>query len=209
MSDPREIVHIASLLASRLCHDLVNPVGALSTGLDVFSEGDDPEMRDHAVKLIRESTDKTIAILQLARIAYGSSGGWEGDLDMGEAKTLAEAYYVHVKAEMVWNLDVQSLPKARARALLNLLLMAERAAPRAGSTVTVSSDGDLIRIDAAGPKVKFSDEFAGALRGNAETLQAKETPAYLAYLLAKAGGETITAEQVSEGQLVFTVGLAV
>ncbi len=201
----REIVHIASMLASRLCHDLVNPVGALSTGLDVFQEGDDPEMQAHAVALIKESTDKTIAILQLARMAYGSSGGWEGDIDMGEAKNLAQAFYAHVKAELVWDLGALSLPKARARALLNLLIITDRAAPRAGSRVIVAGDENCVTITATGKKIKLSDEVAACLAGDADGLQAKETPAYLAYLLTAAVGDTIIAERRSEEEVVFTI----
>ncbi|MEM9989222.1 MAG: histidine phosphotransferase family protein, partial [Pseudomonadota bacterium] len=193
MSDAQNIVHISSLLASRLCHDLVNPVGALSTGLDVLGEGDDPEMQAHAMALIKESTHKTIAILTLARLAYGSSGGWEGDLDMGEAKPLATDFFVHSKAELVWGLTESAMAKPRARALLCLLIIAERTAPRAGSQVVIAKEGEGYTVTATGPKVKFSDEVRQAVAGDVQNLQAKETPAYLAYLLCQAHGDTLSA----------------
>lgn len=204
-SDQHNIVTIASLLASRLCHDLVNPVGALSTGLDVLSEDSDPEMREHAMALIKESTEKTIAVLTFARLAFGSSGGWDGDIEMGEVRSAAAMYYAHVKADLEWALPDVPLPKARARSIMNLVLIAEKSAPRAGSVVRVEARGEGYAVIATGPKVKFSDEVKASLEGSDEGLQAKETPAYLAYLLADFNGDKIVAEMRSEQEIVFGV----
>ncbi|WOI54446.1 histidine phosphotransferase family protein [Parvularcula sp. LCG005] len=208
MSDPHETVRISSLLASRLCHDLVNPVGALNTGLEVFNEETDPEMREHAIRLIQESTTKTIALLSFARFAFGSSGAFEGELDMFEARKLALSLFEHYKAELKWELDVPMMPKFRARALLNMLLMAEKSVPRAGSTVTVSGDVNRVMISAEGPKIKYSDEVKACLAGESTELAAKETPAYLAYLLARSGGDSISADFASEENLIFTIAPA-
>ncbi len=198
MADRREIVHLSSLLASRLCHDLVNPVGALQTGLDVFGEDTDPEMQAHAIALIKESTQKTIDILSFARMAFGSSGGWEGDLDMGEAGKLSEAYYNHAKATLIWDLPPQPLPKPLVRTLMNLVLMVERCAPRAGSEVRVFGELPTFTIAATGPKLKYSEAFADALTGDFAELAAKETPAALAALLAEAAGLTIDVDAGEE-----------
>lgn len=159
----KEIVHVASLLASRLCHDLVNPVGALNTGLEVLEGEQDSEMREHAMSLIKESTAKTVALLTFARMAFGASGEWEGTIDAGEAQELSRALYQFSKAELIWDVAPGPMGKAKARTLLNLVLVAERCVPRAGSTVTASADAGGVTVTAKGARAKLSDELVAAL----------------------------------------------
>lgn len=203
--DHLQVVHIASLLASRLCHDLVNPIGALKTGLDFMEQGDDPELQAHAMNLIKESAEKSIAILEYVRLAFGSSGGWEGDLDMGAAQKHAVALYKFVKADLVWNVAENELPKARARALLNLVLLAEKSVPRVGSSVTFEKTDGVYRVVARGKKAKLSDETVKALSGDDTDLQAKESPAYMAWLLTHVTGDRIQFELVDEETVVYSL----
>lgn len=189
-ADPqaREVTRVASLLASRLCHDLVNPVGALNTGLEVLEGEQDAEMRQHAMSLIAESAAKTVALLTFARLAFGASGEWEGTIDAGEAAELSAALYKFSKADLVWDVSPGPMPKARARALLNLVLIAERCVPRAGSIVRAEADTESVRVTATGKRAKLASEVQAALSGEAEGLDAKATPAYLVHLLAAASG---------------------
>ena len=202
MTDPKTLVHTASLLASRLCHDLVNPVGALNTGLEVLAEEQDAEMREHAMKLIRESTAKTVALLTFSRMAFGASGAWEGQIDTGEAKSLAEGLYAHAKADLIWDVAPGPMAKAAVRVLLNLVLVAERCVPRAGSTVTATARDGTVTVTAAGPRAKLPEPLTAALSGDDTDLEAKAAPGYLAYLLAAASGGTILA-RAEEDHVVF------
>ena len=194
----REVVHVASLLASRLCHDLVNPVGALNTGLEVLEGEQDAEMREHAMSLIKESAAKTVALLTFSRLAFGASGEWEGTIDAGEAGALSRALYAFSKADLHWDVAPGPLSKAQARTLLNLVLIAERCVPRAGSTVRAEADGARVTVTATGARAKLSDDLTAALSGRTDTLDAKATPAYLAHLLAAASGGSVSAS-LSEG----------
>lgn len=200
MTGSDKIVQISSLMASRLCHDLVNPVGALNTGLDVLEEGGDPELQEHAIALIKESTSKSIAVLTLARLAYGASGGFDGELDMSEAKTAAEAFYAHSKAELHWQLDHLTMPKWQGRVLLNMLIAVERCVPRPGSAVTVTM-GPLLSVVATGPKVKFSEEMARAFRGVDTQVEPKDMPACLAAMIAEVGGARISNDFLQDERL--------
>ncbi|MEM9233202.1 MAG: histidine phosphotransferase family protein [Pseudomonadota bacterium] len=202
MTATDKIVQISSLMASRLCHDLVNPVGALNTGLEVLAEGGDPEMQEHAMALIRESTSKSVAVLTLARMAYGSSGGFSGELDMREAKAAAEAFYEHSKAELDWHLTDPALPKWQGRVLLNMLIAVERCVPRPGSVVKVENLGG-VTVTATGPKVKFSDEMSRAFEGDDTDIQPKDMPACLAALLATTGEATIVSEYAVDERLML------
>lgn len=207
MADNREVVLVASLLASRLCHDLVNPVGALNTGLEVLDEEQDAEMREHAMGLIRESTQKTVALLTFARIAFGASGEWEGTIDAGEAGELARGLYRHSKAELDWQVSPGPIDKPLARILMNLVLVAERCVPRAGSVVTARAEGGAVTVTATGKRAKLSDELVDALSKRLDGLEAKASPAYLAALLAEAAGGTVRASQDSEEQVTFSAEL--
>ena len=208
MTDPKTVVHTASLLASRLCHDLVNPVGALNTGLEVLAEEQDAEMREHAMNLIRESTEKTVALLTFARMAFGASGVWEGEIETGEAKTLADGLYDHAKADLVWSVAPGPLSKATVRILLNLVLVAERCVPRAGSTVTAEAAPGRVTVTAAGPRAKLPEALTMALGGDDADLEAKAAPGYLAALLAEASGGTISARQEDDRVVFEATGLA-
>lgn len=189
----KQLVHMASLLASRLCHDLVNPVGALSTGLEVLEGEQDAEMREHAMALIKESAAKTVALLTFSRLAFGASGDWEGTIDAGEAGALSRALYGFSKADLLWDVAPGPLGKAEARTMLNLVLVAERCVPRAGSTVRVETSDGTILVTATGKRAKLSDDLVSALGGTADMLDAKASPAYLAHLLAIASGGSISA----------------
>ena len=195
----REVVHVASLLASRLCHDLVNPVGALNTGLEVLEGEQDAEMRQHAMSLIKESTAKTVALLTFSRLAFGASGDWDGSIDASEAGELSRGLYAFSKADLHWDVAPGPMEKARARTLLNLVLVAERCVPRAGSTVRAEADEASVTVTATGKRAKLSDDLTAALSGQAAGLEAKATPAYLAHLLASASGGSVTAS-LDEGE---------
>lgn len=204
MQDDPE-THFASLLASRLCHDLVNPAGALNTGLDVLATEDDTDMRQHADDLIKTSTARLLATIEYARLAYGASGGAEGELGTEEMRSIAQRLYEHLKPELIWSIGAPAMPKRPARALLNLLLCAERLAPRKGSSVTVEGGQTGFTMTARGPRAKLPDDLAAVFSG-AETLaDPKGMPAVLAFRLAKASGLTIAAE-ASEDEVVVRVG---
>ncbi|MEM1409667.1 MAG: histidine phosphotransferase family protein [Pseudomonadota bacterium] len=192
----------ASLLASRLCHDLINPAGALNTGLDVLANETDATMRQHAEDLIQNSTARLLATIEFARLAYGASGGSEGALDMAALKDVSERLYAHLKPEFHWDITAPSTSKAAGRALLNLLLCGERLAPRKGSSITVSGDGQSFQIVAAGPRAAVPDDLSAAFRGEAVAPEPKLMPAKLAARLARSAGLTISTESGDERVIV-------
>src|SRR5258707_2354551 len=64
----------AALLVSRVCHDLVSPVGAVVNGLEVLEDETDPAMRADALRLVASSSEQATARLQFARIAFEAAG---------------------------------------------------------------------------------------------------------------------------------------
>jgi histidine phosphotransferase ChpT len=77
-------LEFAALLVSRVCHDLVSPVGAVVNGLEVLEDERDAAMRADALKLVVSSAEQATARLQFARIAFGAAGSAGAELDLNE-----------------------------------------------------------------------------------------------------------------------------
>src|SRR5712675_2138757 len=83
-------VDFASLLCSRLCHDLLSPVGAMNNGLELLAEESDPEMRERCLELLVESARTSANKLKFFRLAFGAAGGFGDVVDTREAKAAIE-----------------------------------------------------------------------------------------------------------------------
>lgn len=181
---------LAALISSRVCHDLINPVGALSSGLEVL---DDPTMegamREAAMDLIRSGAQKAIALLSYARLAYGAAGGFGAQISLEDAqKALADLFAV-TKAELHWNIGTGLAAKENVKVLMVLAYAAADCVPRGGD-VTIEGDIENFTITATGKKVLLNDSLVRALGGDAAELTPKFTPALIASQLTGArGGE--------------------
>lgn len=188
-----DAISLSALLASRLCHDLINPVGALGSGLEVLDdETMDQAMRDSALDLIRSSGHKSIALLKYARLAYGAAGGFGAELPMEEAEAVLRELYNWCKAELVWKVAPGLAPKEHVKALLILAQAAADCAPR-GGVVTVTGEAGHYRIEARGPRIILQDDLIAALGGEGADLKPKFAPAYVAGLLAREAGGLVDA----------------
>ncbi len=196
---------LSSLLASRLCHDLINPVGALSAGLEILDEEQDAEMRAEALKLIRNSTEKSIALLSFARMAFGSGGAHGMDIDLSEAKMVTQAVYAHFKADLEWRLPAGMAAKSYTKAVMNIALLAADCVPRAGSKVIVQGDMSRVLVIAEGPKAKIKPELRTALGRDATDLEPKQTPAFISALILSETGGSVACEEVSDERVEFSL----
>ena len=179
---------LTSLMSSRLCHDLVNPVGALSSGLDVLNDDDmDAEMRDEALSLIHTSTSKAVALLKFARLAYGLAGGYEHDISFEEAKELLHAVYASTKATLDWQVGDPSAPKEEVKAILLVAHAASDCVPRGGDVVISGARGDYL-VTVTGKRLILNDGAPKALGGDTEELTPKFAPLYVAGLLTRETG---------------------
>ncbi|MBT8473288.1 MAG: hypothetical protein KJN99_11840 [Marinicaulis sp.] len=185
-------VALSALLSSRVCHDLINPVGAIGSGLDVL---DDPDMeggmRDAAMDLIRSGAGKAIDLLSYARLAYGAAGGYGAQISLEEAKKVLEGVYRHTKAELTWGLGTELAPKEAVKVLLILAYAAADSAPRGGN-VEISGKISDFRIHVTGKRVMIQDGLVNALGGDFNDLAPKYTPALIAAkIVAETGGKMI------------------
>lgn len=131
---------LAAMLCSRVCHDLINPVGAIGNGLEVLADPTQAAMAEGAQELIVNATKQARAKLEFARLAYGASSTAGTDFSMRECERVAKLYFEIEKAELDWQVPLVMLPKHKAKLLMNMLLIAAMAVPRGGK-VTVSFEG--------------------------------------------------------------------
>lgn len=187
-SKPLDPVALSALLASRVCHDLINPVGALGSGLDVLEDDDlDPGMKDAAIDLIKSGGKKSIALLKFARLAYGAAGGAGAQIAMEDAEQAIRELYHWSKADLVWLAPAGLAPKEAVKVVLILAHAASDCVPRGGKVTVTASDGRY-SIVAQGPRAMLNGDLVAALGGNAEELKPKCAPAYIAGLLAREAG---------------------
>ena len=123
---------LAAMLCSRVCHDLINPVGAIGNGLEVLADPTQAAMADGAQELIANSARHARAKLEFARLAYGASSTAGTDFDTRECERVARLLFEIEKAELDWQVPLILLPKHKAKLLMNMLLIAAGAVPRGG-----------------------------------------------------------------------------
>src|SRR5271170_2357168 len=145
-----EPVDLAALLCSRVCHDVISPVGAIVNGLEVLEDEDDPAMREVAIELIKKSAHSASARLQFCRLAFGAAGSVGASIDTGDAESVARGLIASERTTLVWNPARQLLAKNKVKLLLNLCLVASAIIPRGGvMTVDLSGEGDSIVLQVA------------------------------------------------------------
>jgi histidine phosphotransferase ChpT len=185
-------LELAALLCSRVCHDLISPVGAIVNGLEVLDDNPKPEDREFALDLIRKSAKTASARLQFCRLAFGAAGSAGAQIDLGDAQTMARGHIEDGKTAIAWNLPRLLLPKNRVKLLLNMLIIAQQTIPRGGTlTVDPVGQGEAMgfRVTAAGLNARLPQNIADQLSGSqAPTVDAHAVQPYYTRLLAQACG---------------------
>jgi histidine phosphotransferase ChpT len=126
-------VDFASLLASRLCHDLLSPVGAFANGLELLADEKDPEMRARCIELLEQSARTSTNKLKFFRLAFGSAGGFGDEVPPDEARSAIAGIIGDTRPiEMNWMIDDAPLPKPAVKIILNLALLLVDALVRGG-----------------------------------------------------------------------------
>ncbi len=188
---------LAALLASRVCHDIISPVGALANGLEVLEEDQGEEMRQFAMELIAKSAKSATAKLKFSRLAFGASGSAGASIDTGEAEEVVGLYMEGEKADYTWQGTRSLVPKNRVKLLLNLVLTSLGAIPRGGTVaVTINGEGEetTFSLRCSGPKARVPGEFLDMLNGTLEgDMSAHAIQPYYAILLAKEAGLNLSA----------------
>lgn len=135
-----DALDLTALMCSRVCHDVISPVGAIINGLELLDEDDDEETRAIAFDLIRKSARQASAKLQFARLAFGAAGSAGALIDLGDAEAVARGMFESEKVSLEWRGERANMPKNKIKLLLNLVLAAMATIPRGGK-VAVAVEG--------------------------------------------------------------------
>lgn len=184
---------LAALLCSKVCHDIISPVGAINNGLELLEEGGADE---DAMALIRQSARTASARLQYARIAFGAAGSAGVQIDTGEAQNVATNYMKGEKAEFSWEGQRVLMPKNKVKLILNLILIANGAIPRGGKlSVTIEEPETNLKVTlrSSGPMLRVPPKFLElhSTGTSAEPVDAHSIQAYYTLLLASESGMAI------------------
>jgi len=189
---------LSAMLCARICHDLISPIGALGTAIEILDDAGNIDMHDDAMALVRTSSRQAAAKLKFLRLAFGAAGSAPGVIPTSEVTTLSNNMFADSKPDLVWNIESDGIDKDQARILLNLIMLAIQAAPR-GGTVTVSHQdlggGDKFTLVSAGPKARLDAAVAKAIAGKApeDGFDGRSIQPLYASLLARDIGGTLEA----------------
>jgi histidine phosphotransferase ChpT len=194
----------ASLLCSRLCHDLLSPVGAMNNGLELLADETDPEMRERCMELLAESAQTTANRLKFYRLAFGSAGGFADQVDTNEARAVIEGLHVSGKVQLGWMVDAPTLSKPAIKTLLNLALIAGDALVRGGQ-LDIGAEGGEVVIRAEGPRVVLDPELRNALLGHADPdlVSPRAAAAWLVHILVSENGGSVQVSQPEDGVMMI------
>jgi histidine phosphotransferase ChpT len=200
----------AALLCSRLCHDLISPVGALTNGVELLADETDPDMRAQCLQLLADSARQTANRLKFFRLAFGAAGGFGADVDTREVHGAIDGLFGSGKTTLDWQVTAPALPKAATKMMLNMALLTGDALLRGGTlTVACEVTDDMIDIAtlAAGPKVLLGEDLRSALLGQTPEaeVQARVAPAFLVHLLAQSARATLNISPPAGDQLALGV----
>jgi histidine phosphotransferase ChpT len=188
---------LAALLASRVCHDVISPVGAIVNGLEVLEEEKDAEMRGHALALIKSSAAEASSRLQFCRLAFGAAGSKGSSIDTGDAEHVTRQLLADERTRLEWSVPRVLMAKNKVKLLLNLCLIADAAIPRGGD-ISVSAKGEdddlSFHIEAKGINARVAPGLTSLLLGEPEenVVDARAIQAYYAGLIARACGLDVT-----------------
>jgi len=207
MTSPAEPsdLELAALISSKICHDVISPVGAIYNGLEILGEDDDPGARAYAMDVIRNVTVQASARLQFARFAFGAAGSAGAEIDLQTAHDISVGFIGDGKHKLTWSAPAGMLPKNQVKLLLNLIALSINALPR-GGTIEVAIGADLsdpvFAITCTGRTARPPKYLSQIVTGETLEIDAMSVQAYYTHRLAENVGSKITIEQDGEAVVI-------
>jgi histidine phosphotransferase ChpT len=184
---------LAALLCSKVCHDVINPVGAISIGLEMLEDQPDEETRTAALELVAKSAKSASAKLEYHRLAFGAAGSAGASIDTGAAEAVARGLFADDKTRLVWNAERVLMAKNKVKLLLNLCLIAASAIPRGGEiqvTISGADDTTTFNVRSTGIYCRLAQTVPALVAGEPESgsVDAHGIQAFYTGLVARACG---------------------
>jgi histidine phosphotransferase ChpT len=199
-------LYLTAFMSSKICHDLVGPVGAIANGLELLDEETDEDTRAYAMNLIRFSAAVANARLEYARLAFGASTALGADIDLRHAEGVARTFVEEGKHKLHWQSSLNSMEKSRARLLLQLISVAMPAIPAGGDlSLTVSGDAAnaSFEIRCKGRNARIPEGVEDIFHGRTKDVDPRSIIGYYATRLARSAGMALTVRK-DGADIVFT-----
>jgi len=180
----------AALLCSRLCHDLISPVGAIANGIEILGVEEDEYMRSEVMKLLDQSAGQTSNRLKFFRLAFGAAGGFAQNVPLRDAENAIESLYQKTPVDFIWSSEIHEMNKSAVKVMLNIVLMAGETLVRGGTLrVEIKDQSEMVDVEISveGERVILQDGVRDAFCGSLERseVEAKTAPAFLAFKEAR------------------------
>ncbi len=202
-------VELASLMCSRLCHDLLSPIGALNNGLELLADETDPAMRQRCLELLADSARTSANKLKFFRLAFGAAGSLGDMIDPREAQAAIQGLVADARRTTLgWLVEAEMLPKAVVKAMLNLSLIANEALVRGGTLdIAAEAAGDQVEIVVriAGPRITLDPVLRTMLvdgPGDGD-VAARTAAAFLVHTLVTDAGGAVMVSQPADDTMIF------
>lgn len=203
---------ILELLSSRICHDLVSPVGAVNNGIEFMEDaGDDKESITQATELISHSAQSAAARLQVFRIAYGA-GGRDGNIKPEDIqKAFGSLIRSDGKVRQSWDpfgpLGIEGKTKGFCKILMGALVLAQECLPKGGTVFVDPGKGAETLIKAEGPDAVVRENVEAALerKVDAETLDPRLVHPFTVGLIAETYGFKISLVEAGNGKVIWSL----
>jgi len=202
-------VEFASLLCSRLCHDLLSPVGAMNNGIELLADEQDPDMRERVIELLADSARASADRLKFFRLAFGAAGGLGETLDANEVKAAVEGLVRgNARITLGWMVETPVIPKIAAKVLLNLVMVAFDALVR-GGRLDVGVEGGEVVVRAEGARIVLDAEIREVLAAGQGPVTSRTSAAWLTRRLAGHAGGGLSLADGEQGVLLLGATLPV
>ncbi|MCI5060841.1 MAG: histidine phosphotransferase family protein [Alphaproteobacteria bacterium] len=210
MSDKKHIAQIMEQMTSRICHDIISPVGAISNGIEFMQEMG-PEAADEGLDLIAYSANQSSAKLAAFRLVYGA-GGHDPNL---KPEDVQKAFGALIKDEgkisQTWdpygNLGPAPLPKSYCKMLMGSMMMAMECLPKGGyiSVRPAGENASTIIAEGEGATVRDQVEDALAQKLDPSDLDPRLVHPYIIGLIAESYGYKLSIKSKTEDRIEFTL----
>ena len=187
-------LELAALISSKICHDVINPVGAIHNGLEILDEDDNADAQKYALEMIRNVTAQASARLQFARFAFGAAGSAGAMIDLGMAAQVSQGFVGNGKHKLVWRGPVGYMAKDKVKLLLNLVSAAMTALPRGGEIdvqISGSLEEPVFAVRCKGTAARPPQYLVDFIGGNPPPLDSMSIQAYYTARLATNVGHVL------------------
>ncbi len=184
---PPSDLELAALISSKICHDVINPVGAIHNGLEILDEDENADAQKYALEMIRNVTAQASARLQFARFAFGAAGSSGALIDLGMAEQVTRGFVTQGKHKLVWRGPAGYMGKDKVKLLLNMIAISMTALPRGGeieAVVTGTLEAPVFTLRCRGTSARPPQYLSEFVAGGQPNLDSMSIQSYYTWRLA-------------------------